>query len=138
MENYQSGSFKKEGTAKIYVNFRTNKLSMRAGAKKWMLQMLSPIFKIFKGKHITTNKIESKHSQVKGNGAGKKQRDKEYGHLLFTLHTFVVEYGYIPFTNLTGRPLYKYLMKDVKKKKIGYRLPEGKRILVQTVLNGYE
>jgi len=138
LENYHSDSFQKEGTAKIYVNFRTNKLSMRAGAKKWMLQMLSPIFKIFKGKHITTNKIESKFSQVKGNGAGKKQRDKEYGHLLFTLHTFVVEYGYIPFTNLTGRPLYKYLMKDVKKKKIGYRLPEGKRNFVQTVLSGYE
>ena len=138
LENYHSDSFQKEGTAKIYVNFRTNKLSMRAGAKKWMLQMLSPIFKIFKGKHITTNKIESKHSQVKGNGAGKKQRDKEYGHLLFTFHAFVVEYGYIPFTNLTGRPLYIYLMKDVKNKKIGYRLPEGKRIFVQTVLNGYE
>ncbi|GAH71371.1 unnamed protein product, partial [marine sediment metagenome] len=28
LENYQSDSFKKEGTAKIYVNFRTNKLSM--------------------------------------------------------------------------------------------------------------
>ena len=47
-------------------------------------------------------------------------------------------YIHIPFTNLTGRPLYKYLMKDVKKKKIGYRLPEGKQIFVQTVLNGYE
>jgi len=49
-----------------------------------------------------------------------------------------VEYGYIPFTNLAGRPLYKFLMKDNKKKKIGYKIPEGKRILVQTVLNGYE
>jgi len=49
-----------------------------------------------------------------------------------------VEYGHIPFTNLTGRPLYNYLMKDEKKKKIGYRIPEGKRIFVQTVLSGYE
>ena len=138
LENYQSNSFQKEGTAKIYVNFRTNKLSMRTGAKKWMLQMLTPIFKIFRGKHITTNKIESKHSQVKGSGAGKKQRDKEYGHLLFTLHAFLVEYGYIPFTNLTSRPLYNYLMKDDKKKKMGYRIPEGKRIFVQTILRSYE
>lgn len=138
LENYHCDSFQKEGTAKIYVNFRTNKLSMRQGAKKWMLQILIPLFKIFKGIHITTNKIESKHSQVKGNGAGKKQRDKEYGHLLYTIHTFVVEYGYIPFTNLTGRPLYKYLMKDIKKKKCGYRLPEGNRIFVQTVLSSYE
>ena len=138
LENYQSESFQKEGTAKIYVNFKTNKLSMRVDAKKWMLQMLTPIFKIFKGIHITTNKIESKHSQVKGSGARKKQRDKEYGHILFTLHAFLVEYGYIPFTNLAGRPLYKSLMKDIKKKKIGYRIPEGKGILVQTILSNYE
>ena len=34
LEDYQSDTFKKEGTAKIFVNFETNKLSMRAGAKK--------------------------------------------------------------------------------------------------------
>jgi len=138
LKNYQSNSFQKGGSAKIYVNFKTNKLSMRAGAKKWMLLMLTPILKIFKGIHITTNKIESKHSQIKRNGAGKKQRDEEYGHLLFTLYAFLVEYGYIPFTNLAGRPLYKYLMKNEEKKKIGYRIPENKRMLVQTVLDGYE
>ena len=138
LEDYQSDTFKKEGTAKIFVNFETNKLSMRTGAKKWMIHMLMPIFKIFKGKHVTTNKIESKHSQIKGSGVGKKQRDKEYGHLLFTLHAFIVEYGYIPFTNLTGRPLYKYLMKDDKKKKIGYKIPEGKQAFIQTTLSGYE
>jgi len=138
LKSYQSDSFQKEGTAKTYVNFKTNKLSMRTGAKKWMILMLSPIFKIFKGTHITTNLMESKNSQIKGNGAGKKQRDAEYGHLLFTLHAFIVEYGYIPFTNLTGRPLYEYLMKDDKKKRIGYRIPEDKRIFVQTTLSGYE
>ncbi len=138
LETYQSGSFKKEGTAKIYVNFESNKLSMRKGAKKWIIHMLTPIFKIFKGMHITTNKMESKHSQIKRSGAGRKQRDKEYGHKLFTLHAFLVEYGYIPFTNLVGRPLYKFLMKDNKKKKIGYRILEGNRILVQTVLSSYE
>ncbi|GAI78462.1 unnamed protein product, partial [marine sediment metagenome] len=98
MENYQSDSFEKEGTAKLFINFETNKISMRAGARKWMLQMLNPLFKIFKGNHITTNKIESKHSQVKGNGAGRKQRDREYGHKLYMLHTFIVEYKHIPFT----------------------------------------
>jgi len=138
LETYQSDSFQKESSAIIYVNFKTNKLSMHTGAKKWMLQMLTPIFKIFKERHITTNLMESKHSQIKGNGAGKKQRDKEYGHLLFTLHAFVVEYGYIPFTNLAGRPLYNFLMKDKKKKKRGYKTLEGKRAFVQTVLNGYE
>jgi hypothetical protein len=138
LEKYQSPSFQKEGTAKIFVNFETNKLSMRAGAKKWMLQMLTPLFKIFKGKHITTNKIESKHSQVKRNGASRKQRDKEYGHKLYTLHTFIVEYGYIPFTNLAGRPLYSYLIKNNKKEKIGYKTVERDRIYVQTVLSAYK
>jgi len=138
LEIYQSDSFKKEGTAKIFVNFETNKVSMRAGAKKWMFQMLMPIFKIFKGKHITTNKIESKHSQVKRNGAGRKQRDKEYGHKLYAFHTFLAEYGYIPFTNLVGRPLYSYLIKSNKKKKMGYKTLENDRIYVQTVLSTYE
>ena len=138
LEKYQSDSFKKEGTAKIFVNFETNKLSIRAGTKKWMIRMLTPIFKIFKGKHITTNKIESKHSQVKRNGAGRKQRDKEYGHKLYALHTFLVEYGYIPFTNLVGRPLYSYLIKSSKKKKVGYRTLESDRIYVQTVLSADE
>ena len=138
LENFQSNSFQKEGSAIIYVNFETNKLSMRAGAKKWMLLMLSPIFKIFKGKHITTNLIESKHSQIKGNGVGKKQRDKEYGHLLFTLHAFIVENGYIPFTHLVGRPLYRYLMKNKKKKKKGYQILEGKQHFIQATLSDYE
>jgi len=138
LEKFQSDSFQKEGTSKIFVNFETNKLSMRAGAKKWMLQMLTPIFKIFKGKHITTNLIESKHSQVKGNGAGKKQRDRDYGHKLYMLHTFIVEYGYIPFTNLAGRPLYKYLIKNSKKEKMGYKTLESERIYIQTVLSDYE
>ncbi|GAH37012.1 unnamed protein product, partial [marine sediment metagenome] len=48
LESFQSDSFQKEGSAKIYVNFESNKLSMRAGAKKWMIRMLTPIFKIFK------------------------------------------------------------------------------------------
>ncbi len=78
LEKYQSDSFQKEGTAKIFANFETNKLSIRAGAKKWMIRMLTPIFKIFKGKHITTNKIESKYSQAKGSGAGKKPRYLNY------------------------------------------------------------
>ena len=111
---------------------------MRAGAKKWMIRMLTPIFKIFKGKHVTTNLIESKNSQLKGNGVGKKQRDAEYGHQLFTLRAFFVEFHYLPFTNLTGRPLYKYLMKDEKKKKIGYQIHEGKRVLVQSVLSAFD
>ncbi len=138
MEKFQSDSVQKEGTAKIFVNFETNKLSIRAGAKKWMLQMLKPIFKIFKGKHITTNKIESKHLQVKGNGAGRKQRDKDYGHQLYMLHTFIVEYGYLPFTNLAGRPLYNYLIKNSKKEKIGYKTLENDRIYIQTILSDYE
>ena len=111
---------------------------MRAGAKKWMIRILAPIFKIFKGKHVTTNLIESKNSQVKGNGAGKKQRDAEYGHQLFTLNAFFVEFHHLPFTTLTGRPLYKYLMIESKKKELGYRTLEGKRKSIQTVLSAFD
>ncbi len=135
---FQSDSFKKEGTARIFVNFKTNKLSMRAGSHKWIINMLTPLFKIFKGKHATTNLMESKHSQVKGNGAGRKQQDEEYGHQLFTLHAFIVEYEHLPFTNLAGRPLYKYLMIEAKKKEDGYRISENKRISIQTVLSAFE
>ena len=124
--------------AKIYVNFETNKLSMRAGSKKWMTQLLTPLFKIFKGKHVTTNLIENKHSQIKRTGAGRKQRDKGHGHQLFTLNAFLVEYEYLPFTNLTRRSLYNYLMKDNKKKKIGYKILKSNRIFIQTVLSTYE
>ena len=138
LEKYQSDSFKKEGTAKIFVNFKTNKLSLQVGAKKWMIKLLTPLFKIFKGKHATTNLIESKHSQVKGNGAGRKQQDEEYGHHLFALHAFLLEHEYLPFTNLAGRPLYKYLIKDQKKKEVGYKILESKRKSVQTVLSAFE
>jgi len=137
LENYRSESFEKEGTATLFVNFETNKLSMRAGCKNWMIRALTPVFKIFKEKHVTTNMIESKHSQIKRNGAKRKQRDKDYGHKLFTLHAFLVEFGCIPFTNLTGRPLYKFLMDNNKKEKMAYRIVEPTRTSIQTVLNAY-
>jgi len=75
---------------------------------------------------------------VKSNGAGRKQRDREYGHKLYMLHTFIVEYKHIPFTNLTGRALYTYLIKNNKKKKMGYKILEGNQFYVQTVLSDYE
>lgn len=137
LNNFNSPAFQKEGTAKLYVNFKTNKLSMRAGSRKWMIRMLTPFFIIFKGKCVTTNLMESKNAQVKGNGAQRKQQDPVYGHQLFALHAFIVDNDYIPFTNVAGRPLYKYLMKEQKKKEIGYRLPEGKQNYVQTVLGSF-
>jgi len=137
LKKFNSPNFQKGGTAKIYVNFKTNKLSMRVGSRKWMLRMLTPFFKIFKGKYVTTNLMESKNAQVKGSGAQRKQQDPIYGHHLFALHSFIVDNDYIPFTNVAGRPLYKYLMKEQKKKEIGYRLPEGKQNYVQTVLGSF-
>jgi len=59
-------------------------------------------------------------------------------HQLFTLNAFFVEFHYLPFTNLTGRPLYNYLMIESKKEKIGYKTFEGKRKSIQTVLNAYD
>ena len=136
-KNFQTSSFKKKGTAKVYINFSTNKVSMRAGSKKWMVQILNPLLKIFKGKHATSNLVESKHAQIKGGGAGRKQKDKLYGHQLFRLLAFLVERGYLPFTSLAGRPLYKYLMKEKKKKEVGYKIMENKHLSVQTVLSAF-
>ncbi len=65
-------------------------------------------------------------------------KDKEYGHQLSALHAFLVEHEYLPFTNLYGRPLYKYLMMDIKKKEGGYRILEGDSKSVQTVLCAFE
>jgi hypothetical protein len=48
-----------------------------------------------------------------------------------------VEHQYLPFTDLTGRPLYKFLIEKSKKEKIEYRIPENKRISIQTVLSTY-
>ncbi len=50
-------------------------------------------------------------------GKNREQRDKIYLHQLFTLNAALVEYEYIPFTNLARRPLYKFLMIEKKKKR---------------------
>ena len=108
------------------------------GSKKWKIQILTPVYKHFKGKYITTNLMDSKYSQDKRNGANRKQSDKRYRHKIFVLYASLVENKHIPFTNLAGRPLYKSLMKSNKKEKIEYKIVENKRISIQTVLSSYE
>ena len=46
LENYQSDSFQKEGSAKVYVNFESNKLSMQVGPKSGWFRY-SPQFSKF-------------------------------------------------------------------------------------------
>ena len=137
LRKYQSPKFQRSGSAGVFVNFDTNKLTMKRGARKWMIRMLGPLFKLFKGKCITTNLVESKHSQVKRKGHLRKQRDANYGHELFVFTAFVAETSHLPPITLTGRPLWKYLMKPPDKKVYGYSIPGGNGITIQTVLPAF-
>lgn len=111
---YQNGKIKKAGSAIVYTNSKNTKISKRKGSTDWMIRMLQPLFKKFKGKCATTGLIESKNHQIKHTSGDRKQQDEKYNHYLFALSSFIVENGYLPMTNLYGRPLYKYLMKESK------------------------
>lgn len=131
---FQSGATRASGSAAVFVNFKTNKLSMRRGASKWMVRLLDPLFKAFGGKHLTSSLVESKHHQVKSGPAGRKQQDVEYGHQLFTLSAFIADHGFLPLTNIPGRPLYRYLMKERDRESAGYATRREERTSIQTVL----
>jgi len=114
-EQYYSDTFEKEGMAKVFINKETNTISKKSGAKQWMLTMLMPLLKIFKEKCMTNNGAESKHSQIKRKGASRKQKDEKYSDSLFKLCAYLAEHKKFPRVSLTGRPLFKYLIKPVEK-----------------------
>ncbi len=117
---YQTGEIKKTGSATVFVNVKTNKISKRRGSTDWMIRMLTPLFKKFKGKYMTTGLIESKHHQIKHTSGDRKQQEPGYNHLLFALSSYIIETGHIPNTNLQRRPLYKYLIIEKKKEHLSY------------------
>jgi len=92
LELYNNGQMKTSGTGSVFINFKTDKISLRKGGNRWMVRMLQPLFKIYKGKHLTSNLIESKNSQVKRHGGDRKQQDAVYGHKLFSFCAFVAEH----------------------------------------------
>lgn len=134
IEDFQNGKIQTRGTAKVYINFKTDKISKRAGSTNWMIRMLNPLFKVFKGQHMTTGYVESKHHQVKSVGARRKQQDPQYNHELFALCCYIVDNGHLPSTNFQGRPLYKYLMKNQRQTKPHYVIMEKNVKIIQTTL----
>ena len=121
-EIYKFYKTKQEGTAKVFVNPETNKISLRAGSSKWMKDLLIVVLKIFNGKCVTSNMVEGKHSQVKGKGNLRKQQDIVYQHQEFVFNAYVAEHGHLPPITLHGRYLWKYLVKPKKKEKKAYDL----------------
>ena len=125
-DEYFSNSFKKAGAGRVFVNLETKKVTMKKGCKLWMRKIFQKLLPIFAGKCITNNRVESKHSQIKGTGKLRKQPDVDYCDKLFLLQEYIVTHKHLPPVNLKGRPLYKYLMKPKKKSEESYVI-SGKR-----------
>ena len=114
---YESKAFQKNGSARLFINPDSKKISLRRGSKKWMQAMFQQIIVIFNRKFITNNRSESKNSQIKRTGNMRKQPNEEHSDHLFQLQEYIVKNGYPLQTSIKGRPLYKYLMKETKSQK---------------------
>lgn len=134
---YESNAFQKKGSARVYINPDSKKISLRQGSKKWMQAMLKPIIILFNGKFITNNRSESKNSQLKRTGNMRKQPNEEHSDHLFQLQEYIVKNGHLPQVSIKGRPLYNYLMEDSKKQKIGYKIHLNKKAFNQTLIEAY-
>lgn len=134
---YESEAFQKDGSARLFINPDSKKISLRRGSKKWMRAMFQQIIVIFNRKFITNNRSESKNSQIKGTGNMRKQPNEEHSDHLFQLQEYIVKNGHLPQTSIKGRPLYKYLMKDTKSQKMGYTIHLNKKEFNQTLMENY-
>jgi hypothetical protein len=136
-DEYYSDDFAKEGKAIIFINKQTGTISKKAGACNWMVNMLTPLLKIFNGKYITNNQTESKHSQIKRKGASRKQKDVKYADNLFRLCAYFAEQKKLPHLTLSDRPLFHYLIKPRKKQKDEYVIHNKDSNLHQITLSTY-
>ncbi len=136
-EEYYSESFQKLGTAKLFINPDTKKISLRHGSKTWMTKMISPLFPIFYEKCITNNRVESKHAQIKRTGHLRKQQNREYTDKAFQLQEYIVKNGHLPETFLEGKPLYRYLIQNSKKRVVGYQFYVNEKKMIQTIIPAY-
>jgi hypothetical protein len=134
---YEADTFSKSGTARVFINLETKKISLREGSKQWMKNIFQRLLPIFSGKCITNNRVESKHSQIKRKGNIKKQQDPSYVDQLFLIHEYIVQHGHLPAINLEGRPLYKYLIKNNKTKPRKYVFWEQNKKSAQTMISHF-
>lgn len=134
---YYSPSFQKAGSARIFVNLNSRKISLRKGSKQWMKKMIEPLIPIFLGKHITNNRIESKNSQIKRSGVKRKEPDRIYSDNLVQLQEFINLHDRLPEFHLKGRPLYSKLMNDSKMRKFWYEMADNTKFTKQKILSPY-
>lgn len=134
---YDSPQFQKAGSARVYVNLDSRKISLRKGSKQWMKKMLQPLYPIFLGKHITNNRIESKNSQIKRGGMKRKEPDMIYSDQLVQLQEFINQNQRLPEISLEGRFLYKYLMKETVWQEFTYKSFNSSKIVNQNVISKY-
>ena len=125
------------GTGSVFINFKTDKIFLPKGGSRWMIRMLQPLFNIYKGKHLTSNLIESKNSQVKRHGGDSKQQNAVYGHKLFSFCPFVAEYDYLHLIQVEGRPLNNKLMIEQPSREWKYHIYENGTNYNQKVMDTY-
>ncbi len=84
--------------------------------------MLTSLLKIFKGKYVTSNIVEGKHTQIRGHGLLRKQQDPIYQHQEFIFPAYIAEHEHLPQTTLHGKYLCNYLTKPKKREFKSYDL----------------
>lgn len=137
IDQYHSGAFQKHGSAKLFINPETKKVTLRQGSKRWMRNMIQTIFPIYHNKCITNNRVESKHSQIKRTGKMRKQPSLLYSDRLFLLQEYILQNEHLPLTYLKNRPLYNYIMDADKKERIGYVFRNNDKKITQKFITGY-
>ena len=134
---YRSNKFEKSGSARVFINLNSKKISLRRDSKQWMKKIFHQLLPIFHHKCITNNRIESKNSQIKRCGENRKQPDRNYSDKLVQLYEFISQYGKLPKVSLDGRPLYKYLMIETNRPEFKYQCLERGKNFAQKILSSY-
>lgn len=136
-EKYQKYKTERSCSAKIFINPDTNAVSLRAGSRKWMIDLMAPLLKIFNGKHATTNKMEGHHSHVKGSRKIRKQPDPIYQHQEYVVQSYILEHGHLPPATLHGKYLWKNLTKPAEIKRKAYDVVSNGQHFVQSSLMAF-
>ena len=136
-DEYRSNKFEKAGSARIFVNLNSKKISLRRGSKQWMKKLFLQLLPIFHHKCITNNRIESKNSQIKRCGENRKQPDRIYNDNLVQLYEFISQNDRLPKVTLNGRPLYKYLMIEENQECFEYKISAINKSWSQKIISSY-
>lgn len=136
-DDYYSTTFQKRGSAKVFINPDSKKISLRQDSKRWMQRMFQKILPLYHNKFITNNRVESKHSQIKRTGRIRKQPSLVYSDQLFILQEYILQHEHILYTFLDTRPLYHYLMESPDNRIDGYVYLNNRKNLTQKWINAY-